>query len=167
MKVLFFIRDLAVGGSQRQLAVLAAALARRGHDVAVIVLYADGALEALLGGSGARVLSIGKSSRWHAFAPLARLRRLFLSERADLVYAFLPTQTTLAALLLPPRLKTKLVFGLRAGGVQLDQYDTLNALTTGWKHGFLGAPISPSPMRGPCAPTRSGVGCRPTVSRSS
>jgi L-malate glycosyltransferase len=129
MKVSFFIRDLAVGGSQRQLAVLAAALARRGHDVAVIVLYAGGALETLLGASGARVLSIGKSSRWHAFAPLARLRRLFLSERPDLVYAFLPTQTTLAALLLPPRLKTKLVFGLRAGGVQLDQYDALNALT--------------------------------------
>ena len=59
MKVLFFIRDLAVGGSQRQLAVLAAALARRGLDVAVIVLFADGALEALLGTSGARVLSIG------------------------------------------------------------------------------------------------------------
>src|SRR5258708_8170503 len=129
MKVSFFIRDLAVGGSQRQLAVLAAALARRGHDVAVIVLYADGALEALLGTSGVRVLSIGKSSRWHAFAPLARLRRLFLSERPDLVYAFLPTQTTLAALLLPPRLKTKLVFGLRAGGMQLNQYDTLSALT--------------------------------------
>ena len=54
---------------------------------------------------------------------------MLLSERPDLVYAFLPTQTTLAALLLPPRLKTKLVFGLRAGGVQLDQYDALNALT--------------------------------------
>jgi glycosyltransferase involved in cell wall biosynthesis len=129
MKVLFFIRDLAVGGSQRQLAVLAAGLARRGHDVAVAVLYAGGALEALLEGSGARCLSIGKSSRWHALAPLARLRRLFLSERPDLVYAFLPTQTTLATLLLPPRLKSKLVFGLRAGGVQLDQYDALNALT--------------------------------------
>jgi glycosyltransferase involved in cell wall biosynthesis len=129
MKVLFFIRDLAVGGSQRQLAVLAAGLARRGHDVAVAVLYAGGALEALLEGSGARCLSIGKSSRWHALAPLARLRRLFLSERPDLVYAFLPTQTTLATLLLPLRLKSKLVFGLRAGGVQLDQYDALNALT--------------------------------------
>ena len=129
MKILFFIRDLGVGGSQRQLAVLAAGLARRGHDVAVIVLYADGALEGLLGGSSARILSIGKSSRWHALAPLARLRRLFLSERPDLVYAFLPTQTTLAALLLPARLKTKLVFGLRAGDVQLDEYDALNALT--------------------------------------
>ena len=97
--------------------------------MAVVVLYAGGALEALLEGSSARCLSIGKSSRWHALAPLARLRRLFLSERPDLVYAFLPTQTTLATLLLPPRLKSKLVFGLRAGGVQLDQYDALNALT--------------------------------------
>jgi glycosyltransferase involved in cell wall biosynthesis len=129
MKVLFFIRDLAVGGSQRQLAVLAAGLARRGHDVAVVLLYAGGALEALLEGSSVRCLSIDKSSRWHALAPLARLRRVFLSERPDLVYAFLPTQTALATLLLPPRLKSKLVFGLRAGGVQLDQYDALNALT--------------------------------------
>jgi glycosyltransferase involved in cell wall biosynthesis len=129
MKVLFLIRDLAVGGSQRQLAVLAAGLARRGHDVAVVVLYPGGALEALLEGSGARCLSIGKSSRWDALAPLARLRQVFLSEHPDLVYAFLPTQTTLATLLLPLRLKSKLVFGLRAGGVQLDQYDALNALT--------------------------------------
>jgi len=82
----------------------------------------------LLAGSGARLLEIGKSSRWRAVAPLARLRRLFLNERPDLVYAFLPTQTTLAALLLPRRLKTKLVFGLRAAGVRVDRYDALSAL---------------------------------------
>jgi glycosyltransferase involved in cell wall biosynthesis len=61
--------------------------------------------------------------------PLVRLRRLFLSERPDLIYAFLPMQTTLAALLLPTSLETKLVFGLRAGGMQLRHYDALNALT--------------------------------------
>jgi glycosyltransferase involved in cell wall biosynthesis len=129
MKLLLFVRDLAVGGSQRQLAVLAAGLARRGHDVAVAVLYAGGALEELLGDSGVRLLPIGKSRRWDVVGPLARLRRLFLSERPDLVYAFLPTQTTLAALLLPLRDKTKLVFGLRAGGMQLNRYDKLSAFT--------------------------------------
>jgi len=129
MKVLLFIRDLSVGGSQRQLAVLANGLARRGHDVAVVVLYAGGALEALLDESGVRLISIGKVGRWDVITPLARLRRLFISEHPDLVYAFLPTQTTLAALLLPQRLKTKLVFGLRAGGMQLDHYDALSALT--------------------------------------
>jgi glycosyltransferase involved in cell wall biosynthesis len=138
MKVLFLVRDLAVGGSQRQLGVLAAGLARRGHDAAVAVLYAGGALEASLAGSGARLISIEKASRWDVVAPLARLRRLFVGERPDLVYAFLPTQTTLAALLLPARLPTKLVFGLRAGGMQLDRYDTLNALsyrTEAWLSG--------------------------------
>jgi glycosyltransferase involved in cell wall biosynthesis len=109
--------------------VLAAGLARRGHDVAVAVLYAGGALETLLGDSGVRLLSVDKSSRWHALAPLAKLRRIFISERPDLVYAFLPAQTTLAALLLPSHLQAKLVFGLRAGGMQLDRYDTLSALT--------------------------------------
>jgi hypothetical protein len=112
MKILLFVRDLTIGGSQRQLAVLAAGLSRRGHDVAIIVLYAGGALEALLD-SGVRLLPIGKHGRWDVAAPLARLRRLFISEHPDLLYAFLPTQTTLGALLLPPRLKTKLVFGPR------------------------------------------------------
>ena len=129
MKILLFVRDLAVGGSQRQLAVLAAGLARRGHDVAVAVLYAGGALEALLADSGARLISIEKAGRWHVIAPLARLRRLFADERPDLIYAFLPTQTTLAALLLPARSETKLVLGLRAGGMQLDRYDALHALS--------------------------------------
>jgi glycosyltransferase involved in cell wall biosynthesis len=129
MKILLFVRDLGVGGSQRQLAVLAAGLARRGHDVAVAVLYAGGALEALLGDSGVRLLSVDKSSRWHALAPLAKLRRIFIAEQPDLIYAFLPAQTTLAALLLPSHLQAKLVFGLRAGGMQLDRYDTLSALT--------------------------------------
>src|SRR5437764_4292510 len=70
MKVLLFVRDLGVGGTQRQLAVLAAGLARRGHDVAVVVLYAGGALEGLLAGSGARLLAVGKTARWAALGPL-------------------------------------------------------------------------------------------------
>src|SRR5260221_1213632 len=81
MKVSFFIRDLAVGGSQRQLAVLAAALARRGHDVAVILLYPDGAPQTLLRTSRVRVLSLRQSSPWHAFPPRARPRRPFLCRR--------------------------------------------------------------------------------------
>jgi glycosyltransferase involved in cell wall biosynthesis len=129
MRLLLLVRDLAVGGSQRQLAVLAAGLARRGHDVGVIVLYAGGALEALLANSGARLLPIGKAGRWDVTGPLLRLRRLLRDESADAVYAFLPTQTTLAALLLPLRSRTKLVFGLRAGGMQLDNYDALSAFS--------------------------------------
>lgn len=113
MKVLFFARALTVGGAERQLALLAAGLARRDHNVTVVVLYGGGAFELTLRDSGVCLLSIEKSSRWHVLAPLVRLHRLFVSERPDVVYAFLPTQTVLSALLLPTRLKTCLVFGLR------------------------------------------------------
>jgi glycosyltransferase involved in cell wall biosynthesis len=135
MKVLFFTRALTVGGSERQLAMLAAGLARRGHDVSIVMLYGGGALETLVRGSGVRLLPIGKSGRWHVMAPLAKLVRVFLAERPDVIYAFLPMQTTLAASLLPPRLRTRLVFGLRASAMELDRYGALHALiykSEGW-----------------------------------
>jgi hypothetical protein len=56
MKVLFFARALMVGGVERQLALLTAGLARRGHDVAVVVLYDGGAFKSILRDSGVRRL---------------------------------------------------------------------------------------------------------------
>jgi len=129
MKILFFIRSLDIGGSQSQLAMLASGLAQRGHDVAVAVLYSGHLMEAALESAGVRILSVKKASRWNVAGPLLRLWRLFLRERPDVVYSFLPTQTTLTALLLPPWLPTRLVFGIRAGGMQLDRYDRLSAMS--------------------------------------
>jgi glycosyltransferase involved in cell wall biosynthesis len=129
MKILFFIRSLDIGGSQSQLAMLASALVQRGHDVAVAVLYSGHVMEGALEAAGVRILRVNKASRWNVAGPLLRLWRLFLTERSDVIYSFLPTQTTLAALLLPPWLPTRLVFGIRAGGMQLDRYDALSALT--------------------------------------
>ena len=129
MRIMLLVRDLAVGGSQRQLAALGAGLARRGHEVAVVVLYGGGALESMLADSGARLLTIGKSGRWNVLRPFAQLRAMIRHENPDVLYAFLPTQTTIAALLLPSRSRTRLVFGIRASGVELSRYDTLSALT--------------------------------------
>jgi glycosyltransferase involved in cell wall biosynthesis len=129
MKVLLFTRSLNPGGTERQLALLALGLARRGHDVAVVLLYGGGGLEALLRGSAVRLLTVGKAGRWDVAGPLWRLWRLFAAEKADVLYAFLPVQTVLAALLLPPGRRTRLVFGLRAGGMQLRDYDRLSALS--------------------------------------
>ena len=129
MKILFYARALTIGGSERQLALTASGLAQRGHDVAVAVLYEGGAFEPMVRDYGVRLVLIGKRGRWDVLGPLARLRRLFLTERPDIVYAFLPIQTTTAALVLPRRLSTRLVFGLRAGGMQLEHYDRLAALS--------------------------------------
>jgi glycosyltransferase involved in cell wall biosynthesis len=128
MKILFFIRSLDIGGSQSQLAMLASALAERDHDVAVAVLYSGHMTEAALESAGVRILPINKTSRWNVTGPLLRLWRLFLSERPDVVYSFLPTQTTLAALLLPPWSMARLVFGVRSAAMELQKYDVLSGL---------------------------------------
>src|SRR5262245_621036 len=127
MNILFLVRALDIGGSQRQLSLLASGLARRGHAVTVAVLYAGGALEAAPGRNGVRIISLGKTGRWDAVGPVIRLWRLLRREPADVLYAFLPTQTTLSAVLLPPRLRARLVFGVRSGTMDLTSYDWLSA----------------------------------------
>lgn len=127
MKIVLFTRSLNAGGTERQLCLLARGLARLGHDVAVVLLYGGGTLEAGLREGAVRVLAVGKAGRWDVLGPLLRLRRLFAAERPDALYAFLPVQTVLAALLRPAG--AKLVFGLRAGGMRLDRYDALTALS--------------------------------------
>ncbi len=125
MKIVLFTRSLNAGGTERQLVLMARGLAARGHEVTVLLLYGGGALEPALAGSGARVVAIGKRGRWDVLGPLWRLRRAFRAARADVTYAFLPMQTVLAALLAPGRV----VFGLRAGGMELARYDWLSALS--------------------------------------
>ena len=127
MKILLFIRSLDVGGAQRQLTLLACGLAQRGHDVAVAVLYSGTATERLLAQAGVRIIPLDKRGRWDML-PLWRLWGVFRAERADVVYAFLTTQTTLAALLVP-RATSRLVFGVRSVAMELDNYDTLSGLT--------------------------------------
>lgn len=128
MKILFFIRSLEQGGSERQLAVLAAGLAKRGHDVAVALFYEGGANEKLLADTPVRLIKLRKRGRWDIVGPLFRLWRAIRAERPDILYAFLPTQTVLAALLLRFTQKVRLIFGIRAAGMQGDHYDALSAL---------------------------------------
>ena len=129
MKVLFFIRSMVVGGSQRQLAMLARALAERGHEAAIVVFYTGGEIDVAREPTSPRVISLSKSARWDVITPLARLRRLLRTERPDVVYAFHPPQAVLAALLLPK--KTRLVFGVRAAAMEVERYDSLSALAYG------------------------------------
>lgn len=125
MKVILFTRSLNAGGTERQMVLLAHGLAARGHEVLVVLLYGGGALERTLDRRAVRLATLDKKGRWDVLGPLRRLRRLFVAEAADAVYAFLPMQTVLAALLAPGRV----VFGLRAGGMDLARYDRLSALS--------------------------------------
>jgi len=126
MKVLFLIRSLELGGSQRQLAALAGGLARRGHQVTVVMFYDGGPNEDALTGLGVRLIHLRKSSRWDIFRPFIRLWSIIRAERPDVLYAFLPTQNSLAALLAPFG-TTRLVFGVRSAGMRAEHYDKLSA----------------------------------------
>lgn len=125
---MLFIRSLSIGGAERQVALLAAGLAARAHEVTIVLFYGNGETEALLTNTKVRLLTLEKTGRWD-FGAILRLRKLLVGEQPDVLYAFLPTQTTLAALLLPQRSPTWLVFGSRATAMDLTRYDWLSAFT--------------------------------------
>ncbi|MCB1055665.1 MAG: glycosyltransferase [Acidobacteria bacterium] len=105
LKLLLFIGRLGGGGAERQLALLASGLARRGHEVTVMTLYP--------GGQHWRSLELDRAVRLEALfggraptAPLAALQRLSavgaLRRRVrelspDVVYSFLYVANALAA----------------------------------------------------------------------
>jgi len=98
MKILLFVRSLGIGGTERQVGILARGLAELGHDIILVQFYPSGAMAASLAGSKVRLVTVGKTGRWDILGPLSRLRRLFRTERPDVIYAFLPMQNVLAAL---------------------------------------------------------------------
>ena len=130
MKVLFLIRSLERGGAERQLSLLARALHRSGHDVSVAVFYADGPLRAEIEEAGVPVYDLGKSGRWDVPAFLWRLYRLVRRVKPDVLHGYMPVSNILAALIgrLTPGLKV--VFGVRASGLDAKRYDRLTRLST-------------------------------------
>lgn len=129
MKILFLIRALSVGGAERQLAILARELRGAGHDAAIALFYAGGALEADLSRSGVPLIDLRKRGRWDLFGYLFRLIRTIRRERPDGVYSFLTGANILAALLKVLFPQVKLVWGLRASDMDLARYDWLVRLT--------------------------------------
>ena len=75
MKLLFLNRSLDLGGSERQLVILARELSRRGHVVSVATLYGGGLLELELREAVVPLVSLSKSSRWDIFSFPVRLLR--------------------------------------------------------------------------------------------
>ncbi len=124
MRIAFVIRSLGIGGAERQLTVLAVALAERGHAVEVIAYYGGGARHEEFDRAGVRVVSLDERGRWDLAGPLIRLRRAIRDFRPEVVHGYLPDGNLLA--LLSGRLlyRAAVVWGVRASA-----YDS--ASTTG------------------------------------
>ena len=128
MKILFLIRSLEFGGSERQLVVIASGLAQRGHDVAVATLHEGGALEEELGACGVPLVSLRKRSRWDLIGLALRFRQLIKEQNPDVIYSFLPAQNLLA--LLARRFShCRVVWAVRASNVDLRRYGWITAWT--------------------------------------
>lgn len=126
MKIILLCQSLVVGGTQRQIAILAPALKRRGHDVSVAAFYRGGPFDASLAASGVVIHDLKKSGRWDVVGFFQRLRDLVKHERPDVLYAFLPAANAVAAVVkLLARPAPRVVFGVRSSHMRREHYDWL------------------------------------------
>lgn len=131
LDVLFLLRSLGVGGTERQVVTLAAGLTERGCRVAVATFYPGGVLAADLAAAGVAHLSLGKAGRWDVAGFLARLLRLVRARRPDVVYGMLPVPNLAVLTLHALRRRPRLVWGVRATEMNLSAYDRLTRLAYG------------------------------------
>lgn len=122
MRILLLIRSLDIGGTERQVTVLARGLRRRCHEVEVAVLYPGGALEADLAEEAIPVRSLGRRGRFDPFTPLALAREL-RRFRPQVLYTFLPAANLLAVAARPAQRGLAVVWGIRSADLDLSAYD--------------------------------------------
>lgn len=128
--VFFLIRSLERGGAERQLTLLATALAKKGGQVAVMVFYGGGPFAAELEAAGVRIIVLEKGGRWDVLPFFIRLVRLLRKERPELLHGYLTVSNLIVAMLKPLLPGTRIVWGLRASNMDLSRYDWLARLTS-------------------------------------
>ncbi len=127
-RVVLLARRLAAGGAERQLVALARGLKARGEDVQVVLFYKGGAFEDELVRAGVPVHWLGKQSRWDIVGFLVRLVATLRQLRPSVVYSFLDLPNILAALGSAASGHPRLVWTIRAAGVEMQHYDLLMRL---------------------------------------
>ena len=128
MTILFLIRSLTVGGSERQLVVLAKGLRERGHEVAVAVFYSGGELEKELSNAGICIRPLNKQGRWDVLGCLFRLAQVVKKERPDVLHGYLSEPNIMAVLLKPFFPQIRVVWGVRNAIRDLSQIDWLDRM---------------------------------------
>lgn len=122
LRIAVLAREMMIGGAERQVAYLAAGLARRGHTVALFTFYPGNAFADALAGSGVEVISLDKAGRWDP-GFLGRLRRRLAEFRPDVVHTILAAPNVVAALLRPLLPKHALIWSVLGTDLNLADYD--------------------------------------------
>ena len=121
--ILFLAHSLEGGGAERQLVNLALGLALRGRRVSVAVFYDGGPYGAGLAAAGVKLIDLNKKGRWDILPFLSRLLRLLRAQRPAVLHSYLAGPNIIAAALKPLLFRgTRIVWGVRASNVDLEQY---------------------------------------------
>jgi glycosyltransferase involved in cell wall biosynthesis len=129
VKIVLLCRSLDVGGTERQVIILAKGLHEEGHEVTVMVFYSNGQLEKELRESGIPIFDLHKSGRWDIFYFFLRAVRAVWKLKPRVIYGFLGTPNILAVFLKPLIPKARVVWGVRSSNVDLDRYDWFSRLS--------------------------------------
>lgn len=122
MRILFFIGVLITGGAERQIAVLANGLAKRGYHVVVATLYPGGQNWKWLQSKGnVHLISLfSKKTQWkflkifHLVQAIIRLRSLTRREQVSVVYSVMEGNNIIAWLAMRGVHTVKLIWGIRS-----------------------------------------------------
>lgn len=127
-RIVFLIRSLGSGGSERQLSTLARALDKEYFDVTVISFYSGGSFEKELKENNIRLVCLSKRGRWDVLSFLWRLIGELRKLHPDILHSYLVEPNLLVVLLKPFFRPTRVVWGLRASNMELEHYDWLARL---------------------------------------
>lgn len=127
-RVVILARKLDQGGAERQLVALAKGLRKRGRDIQVVLFYSGGVYDVELAAAGVPVHFVGKRGRWDAIGFLVRLALILRRLRPVAIYSFLDLPNILSALLHPATGSPRLIWSIRAAGMEMRHYDWLNRL---------------------------------------
>jgi len=125
-RIILLARKLDPGGAERQLVTLAKGLKQRGHDVHLVLFYSGGVDDAELAAADLQVHFVGKWGRWDVLGFLFRLVRTLRGLRPKVIYSFLDVPNVLAVLLQPLMSGPRLVWSIRAAGMEMQHYDWLS-----------------------------------------
>ncbi len=122
MRVVLLTRSLDSGGAERQLVALARSLNPADFSVTVVTYYAGGALASSLEDCPhVRLVSAGKRGRWDFVGFLWRMWKLVREARPHVIHSYMYGVNELA-LLLAYGLRARVVWGIRASGLDMTRY---------------------------------------------
>jgi len=125
VSLVFLIRSLNYGGTERQVVALARRLHGKGESVAVVTFYPGGFFRKDLEAIGIAVYTLEKRSRWDVFS-FFRLIRLMRRLQPAIVHSYLGVPNIWTILLKPMFPGIRIVWGVRVSNMDLNQYGWLD-----------------------------------------